>query len=279
MIRFSTTGLKAVSALALAAAVMISAPASEAFAASAKAAEKKAADWWYSDSDGYVAIRKIKYKGTACWCAHLKFKKYSRLRMIWSKGSRGKKETTYAAAKRTKAVFAVNGDYCAPSICRTALRGGKVYGGKGRLYASAVYSRWDGILGSPQSKGAYGMDLNTVVEKRLASDTFQFAPAFDLKHPPKKGGSRAQRTFIGTNGKPGDVWVFVTNGRKNDGKSKGLTARECVELLIKHGCTFGVALDGGGSSSMVFKGRILNHAGNRGEGKRGRAVVDHLIYK
>ena len=44
--------------------------------------------------------------------------------------------------------------------------------------------------------------------------------------------------------------------------------------LQSKGCTFGVPLDGGGSSTMVFKGKVLNAAkGNQ------RAVVDFVYFK
>ena len=86
--------------------------------------------------------------------------------------------------------------------------------------------------------------------------------------------SRAQRTFIGTNGDAGDIWLFVSDGRKNDGKSSGLTYKQCARYMQSKGCTFGVPLDGGGSSTMVWKGQVLNAAkGNQ------RAVVDFVYFK
>jgi exopolysaccharide biosynthesis protein len=66
--------------------------------------------------------------------------------------------------------------------------------------------------------------------------------------------SRAQRTFIGTNGAPGDIWVCVSDGRYNDGKSAGLNGYQCASYLKSKGCIFGIPLDGGGSSTMYFNG-------------------------
>lgn len=241
---------------------------------SQKLLEKKSANWWYSDKDGYIAIRKVRYASTWCYIAHLKFKNYKRFMAICSNNKYGgRKETTLAAARRTGAIFAVNGDYSAKYLKYTTARSGKVVR-RGKLYAEAIYSRWDGILCSPAAKEIYGMGISRVVKKKLASDTFQFGPAFNLKKIPKSTGARAQRTFMGTNGNPGDIYIVVTNGRRNDGVSLGLTGSECARLLKKLGCTFGIPLDGGGSSTMVFKGRILNSAENR----NGRAVVDHIVY-
>jgi exopolysaccharide biosynthesis protein len=86
--------------------------------------------------------------------------------------------------------------------------------------------------------------------------------------------SRAQRTFIGTNGNAGDIWVCVSDGRYNDGKSAGLTFKQAAEYLKTKGCTFCVHLDGGGSSTMYFNGKVLN-AASSGQ----RAVVDFVYFK
>jgi exopolysaccharide biosynthesis protein len=68
--------------------------------------------------------------------------------------------------------------------------------------------------------------------------------------------------------------LVVSDGRYNDGKSAGLTYREMATYLQSKGCTFGVPLDGGGSSTMVFQGKVLNAAnGNQ------RAVVDFVYFK
>jgi exopolysaccharide biosynthesis protein len=85
---------------------------------------------------------------------------------------------------------------------------------------------------------------------------------------------RAQRTFIGTNGNPGDIWLVVSDGRYNDNESAGLTYDQCSRYLVSKGCVFGVPLDGGGSSTMVFKGQVLN-----ANSKNERAVVDFVYFK
>ena len=56
--------------------------------------------------------------------------------------------------------------------------------------------------------------------------------------------------------------------------SPGLTYSQCARLLGEKGCIFGVPLDGGGSSTMVFQGKVLNSA------KAGqRSVVDFVYFK
>lgn len=86
--------------------------------------------------------------------------------------------------------------------------------------------------------------------------------------------ARAQRTLIGSNGNAGEVIVVVSEGRYVDGESAGLTYRQCGKLMKELGCTVAVPLDGGGSSTMYFNGKVLNSAkGNE------RAVRDFVYFK
>ena len=116
-----------------------------------------------------------------------------------------------------------------------------------------------------------------MVKAGTVTDTFQFGPCFLLDGKiigDKNSTSRAQRTFIGTNGKAGDIWLCVSDGRYNDGKSAGLNAYECATYLQSKGCTLGIPLDGGGSSTMYFNGQVLN-AAKSGQ----RAVADFVVFK
>ena len=79
---------------------------------------------------------------------------------------------------------------------------------------------------------------------------------------------------MGSTGKPGEIYIVVSEGRNVDGKSPGLRKYECAKVLLDLGCTYGTMLDGGGSSTMYFNGKVLNAArGNQ------RAVVDFVYFK
>ena len=123
--------------------------------------------------------------------------------------------------------------------------------------------------------GIAGKNVTELVNAGLFTDSFNFGPPLLVNGSVTgSGGGRAQRTFIGTNGAPGDIWLVVSDGRKNDGESAGLTYGEMGSYLKSKGCTFGVPLDGGGSSTMYFNGKVLNAARN-GQ----RAVVDFVYFK
>ena len=161
------------------------------------------------------------------------------------------------------------------------VRDGVICNGADRnLCLPAVYSKKTGLFLNAWEVGIVeelkGRKVQDLVNEGLVTDTFCFGPPMlvDGLVSNSSDTSRAQRTFIGTNGKKGDIWIIVSDGRYNDGESAGLTYVECGNLLASKGCTFGVCLDGGGSSTMVFQGEILN-----ANGKNERAVVDFVYFK
>ena len=233
----------------------------------------------YSDSTCTITVYKEWFENAWVYAAHLQFTDYSRLATACAKGKYNSgSETTSKAAERLGAVLAINGDYAVPSNGAggyAIARDGVVCNDK-LLYAEGVYNSNNGLLFYPSEYGCAGKQLSELVTDGKVTDTFQFGPAFLLngKVIAAAGGGCAQRTFIGTNGKPGDLWLVVSDGRNNDGVSAGLTGEQCARYLVSKGCTFGIPLDGGGSSTMYFNGRVLNaEAGNE------RKVVDFLYFK
>ena len=61
--------------------------------------------------------------------------------------------------------------------------------------------------------------------------------------------------------KSGHLILFAT-GQKADGNSTGLTLLQLAKELKNLGCAQAMNLDGGGSQSLVVKGRCINRAGN-----------------
>ena len=232
----------------------------------------------YSDSTATIEITKEWYENAYCYAAHITFTDYDRLGTTCGKGVYGGAETTSSAAKRVGAMFAVNGCYSAPNLDYAVARDGVVYNDKA-CYSPGVYNSNTGELLSAWETGGAdgykGVKLSTLVNDGKVTDTFCFGPPFLMNGEIKAGndGSRAQRTFIGTNGNVGDIWIVVSDGRKNDGKSSGLTGKQCAQYLKDKGCTLGIPLDGGGSSTMVWNGKVLN------ANKSQRKVVDFLYFK
>ena len=236
----------------------------------------------YSDATCDITISKEWYEDAWCYIAHIQFSDYSRFGTSCANGEYDNGyETTSHAAKRLDAIFAVNGCYSAPYLNYTVVRSGELCNGSSKnLWCPAVYSSQNGLLQSAWESGGTagiaGVNVDSLVESGLVTDTFCFGPPILTNGTVTAGSdtSRAQRTFIGTNGNPGDIWIVVSEGRNADGESAGLTYSQCARLLGEKGCIFGVPLDGGGSSTMVFQGKVLNSA------KAGqRSVVDFVYFK
>jgi hypothetical protein len=230
----------------------------------------------YSDGSCNITIYKEWFENAWVYAAHVKFSDYTRFGTECANGKYNKGyETTSHAAKRIGALLAINGCYSAPYLEYGVIRSGVVCNDKKYGYV-AGYSSKSGLFGNLVKDQYNGPSLTELAAAGTVTDTFCFGPEF------LTGGaivnasdtSRAQRTFIGTNGNAGDIWLCVSDGRKNDGESSGLTYKQCAKFLVSKGCTYGIPLDGGGSSTMVWKGKVLNAArGNQ------RAVVDFVYFK
>jgi hypothetical protein len=86
------------------------------------------------------------------------------------------------------------------------------------------------------------------------------------------------RTAFGVNRNGRYIYLMVIDGRET---SIGATFSETADLLLSQGAFTAMALDGGGSSTMVIEGvdrlpRLLNTPVNENTPKRERAVANHL---
>lgn len=74
----------------------------------------------------------------------------------------------------------------------------------------------------------------------------------------------------------GRVLMVVTDGRR-PGYSVGMTNFELAQTMVRLGAVTGSALDGGGSSSLAFDGKLLNRPSDRG-GERPVSNALQLMY-
>lgn len=236
----------------------------------------------YSDDTCEITITKEWYENAWVYAAHLVYTDYDRLGTSCAYGTYNSGyETTTSAAARIGSILTINGCYSAPYLNYTVVRDGVIWNGAEKnLCLPAIYSSNNGLLLSAWETGGCeltGRNVQELVDEGLLTDTFCFGPPFlsEGEVLVNSNDSRAQRTFIGTNGDAGDIWLVVSDGRWNDGESSGLTGNQCAQYLHSKGCTFGVALDGGGSTTMVWQGTVLNAVGEANQ----RAVVDFVYFK
>lgn len=228
----------------------------------------------YSDNSCTITVSKEWFENAWCYIAHLEFTDYTRFGMECAKGKYDSGyETTSHAAKRIGAILAVNGDYTTPEMGNDVVRNGVVWKNT-QLHSAAIYNANTGLFSDIGSIG-YQWTEDLVANGQL-TDTFSFF-RWNLVNGDtlnSDNSSRAQRTSIGTTGKAGDIYIVVSEGRYADGESAGLTFNQCARLMKSLGCTFAIPLDGGGSSTMYFNGKVLNSAD-----KNERAVVDFVVFR
>lgn len=223
-----------------------------------EAADRNAADAGfpirYRDDGVEIAIEKEWYLGTCCYIAHIRLSDFSRLKTGMAKDRYGRSQQIARFAEAHGCLLTVNGDY-SEGVKKGVLRCGAVFRDEAAVVDGA-YSQTTGLL--TEAKGA------TLAELAALGYTDSFGFGADVLvtggvsvYFRKDGGKQAQRTLIGTTGAPGEIYLVVTEGRYSDGTSPGLQYYEAGDLLESLGCTYGIALDGGASSSMVWNGRAL----------------------
>ncbi len=84
-------------------------------------------------------------------------------------------------------------------------------------------------------------------------------------------GLRHPRTIVATSEDGRRVWLLVGDGR-GWGGSVGLTCDDAIDLLLELGAWNAMGLDGGGSSTMVLDGEVLNLPTDGRE----RSVLNHV---
>ena len=209
----------------------------------------------YSDDGVDILITKQWYVGAWCYIAHIRLSDYARFKTGMANETYGSAESIFSYISRHDCLLAVNGDY-AEGYGLGVIRDGIVCN-DGPSTAKGLYSQRTGRF-----TGRRDLTFSQLARSGY-TDTFEFTArelVVDGKsvYLRKDGGKSTQRTLIGTTGNCGEIYLVVTEGNYSDGVSRGLQYWEAGDLLESLGCTLGLALDGGGSSVMVWNGRLLN---------------------
>lgn len=189
-------------------------------------------------------------------------------------------ETPSTIASAHDAVLAINGDYYGFRSTGIVLRNGVVHRDEPARDALVLYT--DGRVEV--------VDETTTSAQELLEDgawnVLSFGPAVvvdaavpdgieDVEIDTNIGNHSIQgqqpRTAVGAR-ENGALVLMVVDGRA-EGYSRGATLPELGQLLLDEGCVTGYNLDGGGSSTMLFDGELVNRP--RG-GTEERATSDIL---
>nr|MCR5451882.1 phosphodiester glycosidase family protein [Lachnospiraceae bacterium] len=187
-------------------------------------------------------------------------------------------ETSSSIAQRVGAVLAINGDYYGFRDSGYVMRNGYLYRSTGEAGNEDLVIYEDGTFEiiDEGDVSAEGLEENGAVQ------IYSFGPGLvkDGEISVSEGEEVGQamqsnpRTAIGMLEKGHYVFV-VSDGRTSE--SEGLTLYEMAELMDELGCSQAYNLDGGGSTTMVWNGTVVNKPTTNGRSIKERSVSD-VIY-
>ena len=191
-------------------------------------------------------------------------------------------ENTYrdenaAIAAAHDAILAVNGDYYGAREAGIVIRNGRVY--RKKVNRQDLLVIWaDGTMEVLDGYTSKADDL----AQRGAWQVFCFGPGLvsdgevtvTAKSEVRNSMASNPRTAIGM-AESGHYLFVVSDGRTAE--SEGLSLYELAELMRSLGAVTAYNLDGGGSSAMVFNGRVINKPTSYGKTVSERRVSD-IVY-
>ncbi len=235
----------------------------------------------YESEDISITLTRMNEYDTAIYAADVKIKDATCFRSGLAQGTFGRnvKETTSEMARENDAILAINGDYYGFRDSGYVLRNGELYRDKARDEAGSedlVYEK-DGTMKIVKEED---VSAQTLAEDG-AWQIFSFGPALvsdgeivvSEQTEVEQAMRSNPRTAIGQMG-PKHYLFLVSDGRSEE--SAGLTLYELAEVMQELGCELAYNLDGGGSTTMVFNGTVVNQpTDGRSTGERG---VSDIVY-
>ena len=207
-----------------------------------------------------IKVFSLKEAGYRGYMAKVKLLDPSAIKLVLSHDKVGDKgETTSQAARRTGATLAINGGGFAKQNGLLYPIGITVVDGEIKTFNRIDLS----FIGFDKKGKLVGGELKTreEVEKLNVMQGATFVPTLlengkKLKIPKNWANKREPRTLIG-NFSNGDLLFIVIDGRQK-GYSNGVTLEEAQSKLLEFKVRDAYNLDGGGSSTFYYKGKVLN---------------------
>lgn len=233
----------------------------------------------YQDANITLTLSEYREHDTTIYAADVQLTSPALLQTAFAHGSYGRNvtEKTSAMAEHTGAILAINGDYYGSRERGYVMRNGVVYRESSMGY-EALAIMADGSFRIVEEGSISAAELS----EAGAMHVFSFGPALVIDgeiavtEADEVGKAMANnpRTAIGMI-EPEHYVLIVSDGRTN--ASEGLTLRELAEFMQALGVQVGYNLDGGGSSTMVFMGEIVNNPTTNGRRITERSVSD-IVY-
>lgn len=232
----------------------------------------------YIDDNIKITINEYRENDTTIYVADVEVRDSSYLQTAFANDTYGKNivDETSSIASGVGAILAINGDFYGVQRQGFVLKNGKIY-------RSTSNSNEDLVI---YKNGDWEIidEENTDLEKLLdngAYNVLSFGPGLidngnilvSVNDEVDKAMRNNPRTAIGKISDNHYVFV-VSDGRTSE--STGLTLYELATFMKSLGCEMAYNLDGGGSSTMYFNGKVINNP-TSGRSIKERSVSD-IVY-
>ena len=236
----------------------------------------------YNNGEVSIEIRYMRTLYTDIYIADVVTDDPAYLKTALAEGSFGRNltDTTSSMAEQNDAILAINGDYYGFRDTGYVIRNGYLY----RSVPAKDPNQEDLVL---YENGAVDIvrEADLTAEEIWdsgAEDIFSFGPGLvidgEISVVEGEEVKRAQvtnpRTAFGVIS-PLHYLFVVSDGRTDE--SVGLSLLELANLMKDLGCVTAYNLDGGGSSTMWFNGKVLNHPTTFGDTIAERGISD-IVY-
>ena len=238
-----------------------------------------------SYSDGNINIRMSEYtvNDTAVYLAEVSLVSPEYLKTAFAQEAYGRNvtETTSDIADSVNAILAINGDFYGTQEKGYVIRDGVLYRNEGSADREDLVIYGDGSF-EIISEGEVSAEQ---LLENGAVQTLSFGPALveegeisvGLNEEVGRAMASNPRTAIGIKA-DGTYLLTVSDGRTDE--SEGLALYELAEFMQSMGAVTAYNLDGGGSSTMVFNGTVVNDptGGRAGHGSGSERSVSDIVY-
>lgn len=235
-------------------------------------------EWNYETATLKVSVEEKRTSYTRYWVCHIQTFSTQQLCSALSGGTYGNPRAAVSEELADhRGVIGMNGSGFSygsgiPAPGKTMIKGGEIY--------NDVYSNGN-IMCVTTDGGMFtavaGMTAQQLLERGVR-DTYCFGPtlvengeAYEISGAFRET-YRYQRSAVGMVS-PGDYYIVSVDGKGASG-SQGMNYEELQKIFLDLGCQYAYNLDGGGSTTLVFKGRVLNSLTDGRE----RSVADILYF-
>lgn len=237
-------------------------------------------DGSYQDENISIEISEYYVNDTTVYVADVQVSSAEYLKTALAQNAYGKNvtATTSEIASDNNAILAINGDYYGAQEKGYVLRNGTLYRNTASKNQEDLVIYADGSFAIINESEVSAEDLLAQGAEQILS----FGPALVMNggiavtadEEVGKAKTSNPRTAIGILSEGHYVFV-VSDGRTDE--SEGLTLYELAEFMQGLGVQTAYNLDGGGSSTMVFNGELVNNPTTSGKSIKERSVSD-IVY-